>query len=494
MKIKKLLAVALLCFGLTACDFGGSVKAAEKDSVDQGAYSVNPKSVVGYVGDVMPFYDNGEMNIFYLQDGRNTHLGFHPFALMTTKDFVNYHDYGEVIPYENDLYSQDLALGTGSVVKDHNGLYHCFYTGHNDYKNSGLPYFEKIQHATSLDKIKWKKIEADGFYGGCNDFRDPYVYFNDADNTWYMLVTTRVNDCGVIKQYKSKNLTVWTDNGVFFKNDSGTYNMECPTFLQYNGYYYLSYSEQGAHRVTHYRYKKNLNDAWIKPEVDYFDDEGFYAGRMEKGLDKLYVFAWCATKTGEWDNGGFDWAGNLVTHELVQQENGELKPKMIEEYKQTFQTPVSYSLKNGDALKSMSFDADASKAYVVETLAKNITRFEFDVEVKDVKGSFGLSFNTKANHVLSELVLSLNLDKNEIGFYNQAKGFSDYGKIQLAMPYSFKKQSTIHIDGIIDGQILTIYVNNEAALSTRMYAMPESNFSFFGNKADIIYKDVKFYE
>lgn len=59
MKIKKLLAVALLCFGLTACDFGGSVKAAEKDSVDQGAYSVNPKSVVGYVGDVMPFYDNG---------------------------------------------------------------------------------------------------------------------------------------------------------------------------------------------------------------------------------------------------------------------------------------------------------------------------------------------------------------------------------------------------------------------------------------------------
>ncbi len=82
----------------------------------------------------MPFYEDGEMNIFYLQDGRNTYLGYHPFCINDNKDFVNYKDYGEVIPYENDLYSQDMALGTSSVIKDKNGIYHCFYTGHNDYK------------------------------------------------------------------------------------------------------------------------------------------------------------------------------------------------------------------------------------------------------------------------------------------------------------------------------------------------------------------------
>lgn len=494
MKLKCLCFLIFLCLALVSCDFVTGTKLAEKDSIDQKEMKINPKSVVGYVGDVMPFYEQGEMNIFYLQDGRNTYLGYHPFALMTTKDFVNFKDYGEIIPYENDLYSQDMGLGTGSVIKDKNGVYHCFYTGHNDYKNNGLPWFEKIQHATSLDKLKWKKIEADGFYGGCNDFRDPYVYYEEKEDTYYMLITTRVNDQGVIKQYMSKDLSKWTDNGIFFRNDSGSYNMECPTYLYYNGYYYLSYSEQGAHRVTHYRYKKNLADPWIKPEIDYFDGEGFYAGRMEKGFDKLYIFGWCGTKEGDWDNGNFNWGGNLVTHELVQQENGELSPRMVQAFKETFQTKVQYQLKNKEALTSMSFDKDTSKAYVVEELGKNITRFEFDVDIQGLEGSFGLSFNTVSNHILSDLLISFDIKKNQVGFYNMAKNFKDYGSAQVVVPYLFKLNTTLHVDGIIDGEILTLYVDEVIALSTRMYAMPETSFSFFGNQADIKMKDVYFYE
>ena len=34
-----------------------------KGSVDQGDMDFNPKSSVGYVGDVMPFFDNNELNI-----------------------------------------------------------------------------------------------------------------------------------------------------------------------------------------------------------------------------------------------------------------------------------------------------------------------------------------------------------------------------------------------------------------------------------------------
>ena len=48
---------------------------------------------------------------------------------------------------------------------------------------------------------------------------------------------------------------------------------------------------------------------------------------MEKGFDKLYVFGWCGTKEGDWDNGAFNWAGNLVTHELVQQGEWGIKTK-----------------------------------------------------------------------------------------------------------------------------------------------------------------------
>ena len=484
---------AVSLFSLFSCK---ETQLSAKGSIEQGNMCINPKSVVGYVGDVMPFFDNGEMNVFYLQDGRNTYLGFHPFALMTTTDMVNYHDYGEVIPYVNNIYDQDLALGTGSIIKDQNGLYHCFYTGHNSNKNTDLPYYEKIQHATSVDKINWTKIPEDGFYGNHNDFRDPYVYYVDEEQTYYMLVTTRVNNSGVIKQYRSKNLKIWTDCGVFFKNDSGSYNMECPSLIEFNGYYYLTYSEQGNHRVTHYRYKKNLSDPWIKPEVDYFDGEGFYAARVEKGWDKLYIFGWCGTKTGEWDFGGFDWGGNLVTHELVQKENGELTPKIVSQIDEKINNQVEYKFADGSKIKDISFDETTKKAYMVEKLSDNITKINFKMNISSLSnnGDLGLSFNTISNNVLSNLLVSFDVNGNSLVFYNDAANFNDYGNAQIRVPYQYELNKDIDVTVLIDGQILSVYLDNTITLTTRMYDMPKANFSFYGNLTTAQIKEIKFYE
>ena len=487
-KITKSLFLGLFGFVLASC--GTSIN--QKGSTNQENMNINPKSKVGYVGDPMPFYDNGEMNIFYLQDGRNTTLGFHPFALMTTKDYVSYNDHGVVIPYEDELDSPDFALGTGSVIKDKTGKYHCFYTGHNSRKNTGLPYFEKIQHATSDDKIHWQKHKDKGFYGGENDFRDPYVYLAD-DGIYHMLITTRNLGGGVIKDYISSDLWTWTYNEIFFKNDSGTYNMECPTFIKYNDYYYLSYSEQGNNRVTHYRYKKNLSDPWIKPTVDYLDGEGFYAGRMEKDNDKLMMVGWCATREGEYDTGKLDWGGNLVVHELKQKENGLLDAKMVSSVKDKLSNEVSYKLKNGDDLSKMSFDKTSAKAYTVESLSKKITRISFDIKINDLDGSIGLSFNTLSNHTLSNEVFMLNFKTGYALYYANATGFNQLGKIDVCVPCDFKL-GIMHVDIVIDNQIITAYINNEKALTTRFYDMKENTFSFFMNKADAEFSSIKFFE
>lgn len=490
--IKVITLLALFCI-LTGCSNVES-SFANKGSINQENMNINPKSVVGYVGDPMPFYEDGMMNVFYLQDGRNTRLGFHPFALMTTTDMVNYEDYGMVIPYEDNIYSEDFALGTGSVIKDKNGYYHCFYTGWNGNKSSGLPYMEKIQHAVSTDKIKWTKIPQDGFYGGTNDFRDPYVYYDEADDIYYMLVTTRVNDYGVIKQYKSKNLSVWTDNGVFFRNDSGSYNMECPSYFYYNGYYYLSYSEQGAHRVTHYRYKKNINDPWIKPAVDYFDGEGLYAGRIEKGFDSLYIFGWCGTKTGDFDQAGFDWGGNLVSLELIQQEDGTLVPSLPKQYKDTFKTQVSYKTISGKNIDTLEFSKGEQKAVAVEKLSENITRMSFVLNTKSLSNDCGLSFNSRVDDLLGTLNISFNFKDNKIYFYNNVYSFDDYGTHQIAVPYTFEYNTPINVDIIIDGEIITVCANNKIALTTRMIDMVGQSFSFYSNDCEVSFSEVKFYE
>ncbi len=491
---KKASALALCMVLLSGCtpateDSGLPTRGPVTDS----GLDINPQSVVGYVGDVMPFYEDGVMNIFYLQDGRNTHLGFHPFALMTTTDLVNYKDYGVVIPYVDNIYDQDLALGTGCVIKDKNGLYHAFYTGHNSNKNSGLDYFEKIQHATSTDKLNWTKIPEDGFYGGHNDFRDPYVYYSDADACYYMLITTRDGGSGVIKRYKSTDLSKWDYVDIFFRNDSGTYNMECPTFLEYNGYYYLSYSEQGNHRVTHYRYKKNLDDPWIKPEVDYFDGEGFYAARMEKGFDKLLIFGWCGTKQGDFDFGNWDWGGNLVSHQLVQQPNGELRVQMIDEIKAELSDEVVYNRVNKEALTDMDFSFE-QKAVCLDKLTMNVTRMHFKLTAKQLLGDVGMSFATSRDDDLSNLLISFDLKNNALRFYNNAVGFEDYGDAQISVPFQFEENKAYDVDVIIDDSIITVYLDNTICLTTRMYEMEEANLSFYGNKTNAVITDVKFYE
>lgn len=497
---KKITALAMSIvgiFSLSACNNNEDNKIAEKGSVIQEGLSVNPRSVVGYVGDVMPFYDNGEMNIFYLQDGRNTNKGFHPFALMTTKDYVHYKDYGEVIPFDDKyIDSVDWALGTGSIIKDENGLYHAFYTGHNPNKDSGLKYKECIRHATSTDKINWKKSE-EKLYGNSNDFRDPYVYYDKVENKYNILVTTNMFSRGIIVRYSSDSLDnpidKWVNNGTFFTNDSGSYNMECPTFIEYNGYYYLSYSEQGNHRVTHYRYKKNLTDEWKKPAIDYIDDEGFYAARLEKDNKNLYAFGWCGTKDGEYDFGEFNWAGNLVCHKLMQKNNGELYPVMIDSYKETFNTEVSYRLRSGKDFSSMVFTENQQKSYLVEKLSKNITRINYKIKLNNLSGSAGMSFNTKKDDELSNLVLELNFKDSAINFYNNASDFNNLGKNQLNMPCSFRTNNTFDVDILIDKEILTIYVNNRV-MTTRMYDMPLNNFSFYGNNADFTIEEINFYE
>lgn len=489
--MKKVVSTLLSIIGVLTFVGCSNNNLKEKGSVVQENMKFSPKSIVGYVGDPMPFYDDGKMNIFYLQDGRNTNLGYHPFALMTTTDYMNYEDYGEVIPFSNSLDSPDFALGTGSVIKDKDGLYHCFYTGHNSRRDVGLPYYEKIQHATSNDKIKWIKHEEDGFYGNSNDFRDPYVYLGE-DNIYHMLITTNERGAGIIKEYTSSNLKNWSYKDVFFRNDSGSYNMECPTFIKFNDYYYLSYSEQGSSRVTHYRYKHNLNDPWIKPEVDFIDGEGLYAGRIEKDDSKLYMFGWCGTRVGEYDTGSIDWGGNLIVHELIQDKDGLLKSKLIDSVKNKLSNQVSYKLKNGNDLKNMTFDKNSFKAYVLENLSKNITRISFDVSCENKKGSFGLSFNTISNDEISNEVLLFNYDTDYVLYYANASKIDSLGKIDVFVPFNFKND--IHVEIIIDGQIITTYINNEKALTTRFYDMNKKPFSFFVNKSDALFKNIEFYE
>lgn len=465
--------------------------------IDQGGMHVFPVQSDGFIGDPMPYFDGEKMNVFYLHDARDGQRGFHPWYLMQTDDFVHWDNRGLAIPYVNDYASQDLALGTGSVIQDANGLYHAFYTGFNGTGNTD--YKEMIQHATSPDLVTWTKIPADGFYGGTDDFRDPYVLYMEEENLYWMLVTTRVSNRGVLKLYKSSNLKTWSDNGVFFWNDVGTWNMECPTLIHFGDYWYLSFSEQGANRIVHYRYTSDLSSGWTRPTVDYFDGIGFYAGRMEKAYDRLFVMGWVGTKEYDYDGGDFNWAGNLVTHELVQNPNGEIRPVIVKEIVEQVATRNDYPLQSAtsgliSSENQLIFNPKSGYDYVLYSeLSSNVNRLTFDVHVGTTKGKFGLTFNATSDYY-GNLNVVFNGVNNKLEFYNVDPMKIGNTTPQISIPFQLNENSILHVTALMEGQCLTLYINDYMALTTRMYDLTGNPFGFFGMKTNSVIGNIAFYE
>lgn len=481
-----------------------------KNSVDQGNKTVFPVSSYDdddgsleiYMGDVMPFYDDGVWNIYHLQNSTGTlSIFYHPISRLTTTDFVNYTDCGIAIDYEEEVNSPDAAIGTGSFIKDADGNYHCFYTGHNDNgQEEGLLYNEVIRHAVSYDNQKtWVKDENFRLYGYENDFRDPYVYYDSDDECYYMLVTTRHYGYGVIKQYAAETLSAsaeeWRDMGIFFTNDDGDYNMECPSYVEWNGFYYLAYSEQGDNRVTHYRYKTSKDGEWQKFERDSIDATGFYAGRLEKGGDELYAFAWCANLSGG-STGDFDWGGNLVVHKLEQLSSGELCAVMVPAVKQAFSSPITYRLCDGGKLEDLSFDGESFSAVCLEKLGRHVTRMHFTFTVENYGGDFGITFSIDGayNNRLGQSLVAFDMKNSSLSCYNGVTSVIRYGSALASVPFSFKAGRQYGVDIVVDGEILTVYLDETVCVTARFTDMVRRNFAFYSNGVKVKIGGMEFYE
>lgn len=500
---------AAICMGATACSDTDNV------IIDQKGANVFPVSTVDdgiavAMGDVMPFYDNGVMNIYHLRDSGKSPF-YHPISRITTTDFVHYTDKGVALNFEEDVKSNDAALGTGSFIKDANGKYHCFYTGHAASSDDVAPDpLEVVRHATSDDQKTWTKDESFKLKGNSpsgylnNDFRDPYVYYDSVDSRYYMLVTTREKiegaETGVIKYYSSTTLDAaadgWQYEGVFFKNEEGSYNMECPSYVQLGDFYYLAYSEQGDNRVTHYRYKTSHDGEWKKFGRDSIDAGGFYAGRLEKVGDKLYAFAWCARLSGG-SSGGFDWGGSLVTHELVQNsETGELCAVIPQGYKDFFSHEVAYNSVDGEKVTGYIYDGEKFAAHGVEKLSANVTRISLTIKAVGENGDFGLSFGLDGNYNnrLGSAIIAFELENNRITCYNGVSSILRYGAPLTSVAFEFEKDKSYGADVIIDGEVITVYLDGTVALTARITDMKQANFAFYSNGAKAEIQDVKFYE
>ncbi|MCW8995671.1 MAG: hypothetical protein OQK77_07630 [Psychromonas sp.] len=466
--------------------------------------SIYPKPPSGYVGDPMPFFEDGKLNMFYLYDARDGQVGFHPYNLMTTDNLTNWLEQGTVIPVVNDNNAVDLALGTGSIIKDENGLYHAFYTGFND-RNPNLPYKELIQHATSTDKIHWTKHPEDGFYGQSNDFRDPYVRYMDEFNEYWMIITTHSTDSNtpILSRYTSTDLKTWVNHGTFFSDPSIDRNMECPTLIKIGNYWYLSFSRQGFgnDRVLHYYFTDNLQKAgtiWKKPAQTFFDGPGQYAARIEKFNDRIVVSGWVGTKRRERDSVRYDWAGNLVTHELKQQANGELLTAIPEEY--IAFTPNPYSLKtianSGSTVvteQQVQFSGYGYEYVEYSPLPDKTMRIHFTVSPQSEShtGQYGFMFALadKYGQVKGDSKLVFNPAAKEIALL--VNNFS-VPRLSNSIKFDFPT-GEFAVTLFKEADILTLYIDQKVAFTTRLPSSVAKPWGVFSSDSELNISGLKAY-
>jgi beta-fructofuranosidase len=306
------------------------------DSVAADSAVVAADSAV-VAGDFIPFYWNGDYHLFYLRDWRDPagHGEGTPWWHIVTRDFVSFEDWGEALP-RGSRDEQDLYVFTGCAY-EWEGQFHIFYTGHNPhFRSAGRP-AQAVLHATSPDLRTWTKDPDFRFFAPAelgyepHDWRDPFIYWDPRYGEHAMLLAARKNtgpsrNRGLTALATSPDLRHWTVREPLWAPDL-YFTHECPDLFSMGDWWYLVYSTFTERCVTHYRMARDLDGPWLAPANDTFDGRAYYAAKTA-GPDgpgaPRYIFGWLPTRSEEKDEGHWQWGGDLVVHELVQETDGAL--------------------------------------------------------------------------------------------------------------------------------------------------------------------------
>ena len=472
----------------------------------------------GWVGDLIPFSNDGKFYLFYLHDkreGKNEDdYGYQTtWNLLITTDGTDIDDQGVVLPTggHDDI---DESCYTGSVIKDKSGVFHLFYTAQNvslaRYSKDGRP-LQFVMHATSRDLIHWDKhydsaFGADETIYEAHDWRDPFVYFNEQDHCYYMLVAARVKGSplktgGCIALCSSKDLWNWEIREPFYS--PGAYmTHECPDLFQMNGWWYLVYSTFTERFVTHYRYSKSPFGPWSAPMEDSFDGRAFYAAKTAELRGERWCFAWTPSKRGEQDIGMWEWAGTLVMHQLTQQPDGRLGVRLSKGIQNRFCHEEPVELQDGSLADSQPIIVSAE--YGAGSLRlKNLPKVclvEAEIAFSDGIRSFGIGIRQDAQY---ENGYFFRLEP----FYNRVvfdlwprrvpgvnQWYLDGDKpfvVELERPYRMTQIESVRIKLVIDGDICVLYVDDTVAMTTRTYDLKQDGWSFFAFDGTITLRNIR---
>lgn len=474
-------------------------------------------------GDPIPFYHDGTYHIFYLTSPPNT-IRYPERCCCTwqhirSNDLVNWEELPPaLVPGEGC----DLDINgcwTGSVVFAAN-QYHIFYTGYQI--NSEFP--QKICHATSNDSITWIKDPKSPFvipntelYESI-DWRDSYVFYNDEDKCYWMLIAARRNvgpdnRRGCVVLYKSIDLKEFNHYGPIYE-PYHTNCPECPEMYKLGDYWYLSYSRFSERGQTLYRYSKSPYGPWRTPKYDGIDCRRFYAAKSlaDKKNRRIY-FGWVHARENNTDNGWWQWGGDFaIPHEVRSTPAGDLEVFMPNEIHASFSQKIDYSFLNkfGNCVKQndheIAVDSIGALSYGYFKPSEEEFLFECDIKANDCGDYFGITLKTDDEldngYLLAFEIAGQRAYINKIPapldpFWADLSGKESKpaevdGPRVCEKPYEFKNGDFINVKIIFTESIFEVFIGNRIAFTYRAYDVAPNSIGVFAQDCKVEYHNISF--
>ena len=434
-----------------------------------------------YVGDTMPYYEDGTYYIYYLKEGGDSYN--HSIYLATTSDFVTYTEYDDPILESNRAGGQDGWAGTGSVVKVKDE-YYFFYTGHAS--SDTYEYAEKIMLAkgstpTQFEKVEGWAITPDASLGQKRDFRDPQAYYDAESDTITLTVTASQSGVARLLKYSlSGDLQNVTYDGVIFTNTVGNFwNLECSDTFRLGDKYYITYSAQDD--TLWYA----MSDTPYGPygEARRLDGKLFYAAKHVESPEGAFMVGWARRSESPSSTQEVSaWGGNLAVQKIVSKENGDLALAPVDQVAGQFIKRRRLAAE-GDAIQVQAGSrfayTDAFTAYESYMLKGKFTYTG--------SGCFGLAFDYNGQAEKYKLItLDPAQQKIQLQFNEGSTLITETeAALESGREYAFTY--------IQEGSVGIFYLDGEASLTVRLYGVSGKTIRLYAENNTVSFTELREY-
>lgn len=432
-----------------------------------------------YVGDPMPYYEDGTYYVYYLKESGDS-LN-HSIYLTRTRDFLHYDEKEEALIVA-DLSGQDEWVGTGSLVKTENE-YLFFYTGHTF--SEAFDFSETVMLARgsspeTLEKVPGWEITPAPELMQKLDFRDPQAYYDKEAACFWLTISASCEGVARILKYRvSKDLSEVRYEGILFTDREGiVFNLECTDLFQMGERWYLTFSTQDG--SLFYAVSKERFGPFSEPYP--LDGKLFYAAKHVNNGTDFYMVGWGRRSHSPASLTELSaWGGNLMAQKLMQKEDGSL-----------YLAPVDAVVEQHQHLEPLLLADDSLKLSAGEMYKEQ--------EVFTVRESFRLSgrfsYEGAGCFGLAFAFGSAEEDKRiEIDPSAQMLRFTfGRGAVTMAeVPIAITDRRDYSFTYVQEGSLGTFYIDEAAALTVRVYGILGNPIRLFASGNEVSFTCLREY-